>query len=94
MKILKCQHLDKSTDKNEDLQRYWGHDKATLEKFHVGTRRELKQKERFPWQIYIERKRSRGTLRIPEDIRKLKNQEPCHPGKKNYLSTVIEEGGS
>lgn len=55
MKILKSQQLDKSTDKNKDLQRCWGHDKATLEKFHVGARRELKQKERFPWQIYIER---------------------------------------
>lgn len=43
MKILKSQHLDKSTGKNKDLRRYWGHDKATLEKFHVETRRELKQ---------------------------------------------------
>lgn len=55
MKILKSQQLDKSTDKNKDLQRCWGHDKAILEKFYVGSRRELKQKESFLWQLYIER---------------------------------------
>lgn len=62
LKMLKSQQLGKSTDTEKGLEKDTEDDKATSESFHVGGRREGKQKKSFFGNSTQVSKEARGNI--------------------------------